>query len=256
MSNTIRLKPPGRNLAVLVARAAAETAHGLTGTNLMVVSHDEWRRSLVTQSMFDCRCSPEMKIPPPWAPRRNLGNGTPTQHPKTTRQSGGIVPRTCTICNHTDKEAINQELVNGTAFRHIAERTGTSTTALQRHKKEHMPVSLALAKEAGDVAQADDLLAKLVSLQDKALNILGQAEQCGDLRTALMAVREVRATMELVGKVTGELNNKREVDVKVYGRFVIGTGYGEPEEPEAPGRGSRVVNGHVVDGLPPRVRAE
>ena len=149
------------------------------------------------------------------------------------------MPQTCSICRHSERGAINGALVDGEPFRHIAERTGTSTTALQRHKKEHMPVSLALAKEAGDVAQADDLLAKLVDLQDKALNILGRAEQCGDLRTALMAVREVRATMELVGKVTGELINKREVDVKVYGRFVIGTGYGEPEEP-------MVVEGQVV----------
>ena len=66
--------------------------------------------------------------------------------------------RTCTICIHGDKETINQELVNGTAFRHIAARFDTSTGALQRHKQEHLPASLAQAKEAEDVAQADDLL--------------------------------------------------------------------------------------------------
>ncbi len=142
------------------------------------------------------------------------------------------MPRTCTICSHADKESINQELVNGTAFRHIAARFDTSTGALQRHKNEHMPVSLALAKEAGDVAQADDLLAKLVGLQDKALNILGQAEQAGDLRTALMAVREVRAPMELVGKVTGEMIRKQEVAVtqNQVVHFVVGKGYVEPSE--------------------------
>ena len=109
-----------------------------------------------------------------------------------------------------------------------------------------MPVALALAKKAGDVAQADDLLAKLVGLQDKALNILSQAEQAGDLRTALMAVREVRATMELVGKMTGELVHKQEVnlDTRVQWRFVIGGGW-EGEEQD-----SRVTNGRVVDEIP------
>ena len=143
-------------------------------------------------------------------------------------------------------KAIDQALVAREAFRHIAARFGTSTGALQRHKNEHMPVSLALAKEAGEVAQADDLLAKLVGLQDKALNILGQAEEAGDLRTALMAVREVRATMELVGKVTGELVHKQEVNpnTSVHWRFVIGKGWEEEDQD------TRVVNGHVVDEIP------
>ena len=86
------------------------------------------------------------------------------------------MPRTCTICSHTDKESINQELVNGTAFRHIAARFDTSTGALQRHKNEHMPVSLALAKEAEEVALADDLFGQLVQLQGKAGSILTTAE--------------------------------------------------------------------------------
>ena len=59
MSNRMKLQPVGRNLKVLVARAAAETAHGLTGVNMMMVSHDPWCPTLMSQSMFDCRCSPE-----------------------------------------------------------------------------------------------------------------------------------------------------------------------------------------------------
>ena len=59
MSNNFRLNPPGRNLRVLIARAAAETAGGMTGANMMWVLHDNWCPALVSQSMFDCRCSPE-----------------------------------------------------------------------------------------------------------------------------------------------------------------------------------------------------
>ena len=122
--------------------------------------------------------------------------------------------RTCTVCAHPDKEAINKELVNGTPYRHIAARFDTSTGALQRHKQDHLPVALAMAKEAEEVAQADDLLGQLVGLQGKALSILDTAEQAGDLRVALAALREVRATMELVGKVTGELVSKKELTAK------------------------------------------
>lgn len=64
MSNTRKLKPPGRNLAVLVASAAAEVQHGMTGANIMWVAHDNWCPTLMSQSMFDCRCSPEMTVQP------------------------------------------------------------------------------------------------------------------------------------------------------------------------------------------------
>ena len=183
------------------------------------------------------------------------------------------MPRTCTICSHADKEAINNELVNGTAYRHIATHFDTSTGALQRHKNEHIPASLAQAKEAEDVAQADDLLGQVMALQAKALSILAKAEQGDDLRTALMAVREARATMELVAKITGELVHKQETSLKtdVEWTFVIGEGYVDKDEweateawrkewkakrAEAAGQSSRVVNGTVLGHLPPAVGAE
>lgn len=152
------------------------------------------------------------------------------------------MPRTCTICSHGDKEAINKELVDGVSLRNIAKRFDTSAPSLFRHKQDHLPVALALAKEAGDIAQSDDLLSRLVDLQDKAVNILDKAEKAGDMRTALMAVREVRATMELVGKVTGELVNKQHVEVQAsVVTFVIGQGYVDrPDEPE-----ETVVQGEV-----------
>ena len=64
MSNRKRLNPPGRNLKVLIARAAAEVAHGLTGVNMLVVRHDNWCPALVSQSMTKCVCSPEMAFEP------------------------------------------------------------------------------------------------------------------------------------------------------------------------------------------------
>ena len=117
------------------------------------------------------------------------------------------MPRTCTVCCHTEREAIDGALVTGDAFRHIAARFDTSTGALQRHKAEHLPVTLAKAAEAMEVANGDSLLEQLQSLQSKALSILASAERAGDLRTALIAVREVRGVLELVARITGELSN-------------------------------------------------
>jgi hypothetical protein len=71
------------------------------------------------------------------------------------------MPRSCTICTHRERPAIDEALVAGEPFRNIAERFGTSLAALVRHKTDHLPPHLAKAKEAKEVAQADSLTAEL-----------------------------------------------------------------------------------------------
>jgi hypothetical protein len=61
------------------------------------------------------------------------------------------------------------------------------------------------AKEAEEVAQADDLLEQVRNLQTHALDILGHAEESGDLRTALAAISQARGNLGLLGKLAGEL---------------------------------------------------
>ena len=133
--------------------------------------------------------------------------------------------RTCTICTHSDLGLIDAALVAGEAYRSVAKRFEASAPAVYRHQQDHLPVALAKAKEAGEVAHGDSLLDQLQSLQTKALAILARAEAAGDLRTALGAIREVRSTLELVAKITGEMRDKgdREQPVQVF--FHIGKGY-------------------------------
>ncbi len=53
------------------------------------------------------------------------------------------MPRVCSICAHTETEAIDRALVDGGSFRSIASRFGVSTMALQRHKNSHLSQLLA-----------------------------------------------------------------------------------------------------------------
>ncbi len=125
------------------------------------------------------------------------------------------MPRVCTICNHPDRAAIDAALLAGEPYRHIAARTDTSTGALQRHKEEHLPVTLVRAREAEDAAHADDLLAQVRDLQSRALAILDTAEAAGELRTALAAIREARGNLELLARLLGELQEGATVNVLV-----------------------------------------
>ena len=129
------------------------------------------------------------------------------------------MPRTCTICNHRDREAIERSLLAGESFRNIATRTGTSPSALVRHRADHLTASLVKAHEAKDVARAGSLLEDVRSGEGRAERLYSAAEgilvrslEAKDLRTALMAIREARGVMgearqymELRGELSGEL---------------------------------------------------
>lgn len=53
-----------------------------------------------------------------------------------------------------------------------------------------------------EVAEGLDLLAQVRELQRRALDLLDQAEQAGNLRAALSAIREARGNLALVASLT------------------------------------------------------
>jgi hypothetical protein len=118
------------------------------------------------------------------------------------------MPRTCTICTSPEREAINQALVASEPYRHIAARFGTSTGALQRHKADCLPVVMVKSEQARQVAHADDLISQVKGLRSKAIGILMKAEASGELKTALMGIREARACIELLAEMEGEINRQ------------------------------------------------
>jgi hypothetical protein len=52
-------------------------------------------------------------------------------------------------------------------------------------------------------------------LQERALDILGKAEEAGELRTALGAIREARGNLELLAKLLGELDERPVVNLNL-----------------------------------------
>ena len=121
--------------------------------------------------------------------------------------------RRCTICTHKKREEIDSALVARDPFRTIADRFGVTKTSLIRHSDDHLPASLVKAQEAAEAAQADNLLAQVCDLRDKALSVLESAENADDLRTAIAAIREARGCVELLGKLAGQLNDAPTVNL-------------------------------------------
>jgi transposase-like protein len=125
------------------------------------------------------------------------------------------MPRQCTICGQAEREAIDSALVAGEPYRNIAERFGTSATALVRHKTDHIPASLSKAKYAEETTHADSLLEQLLSLNRETLAILKQARAGDDNELALKAIARAEKQIELQAKLLGELQEGATVNVVV-----------------------------------------
>jgi len=130
------------------------------------------------------------------------------------------MPRPCTVCTHKDVENINKRLLGGEIYRTIADDTGLSETALKRHKAEHIPNAAAKAAKAVEVAKADGLLEDIKGLREKAMGILQKAEESGDLKTALLGIREARGCLELLAKVEGQLNDRSQINILINPEWI------------------------------------
>ena len=122
------------------------------------------------------------------------------------------MPRTCTICSHEHRDAMEDAFVAGQAKRRIASHHGVSERAVRYHMREHLPALVALARDAERVARADSLLDRMEALQSQTLAILDAPE---DQRTALAAIAQARRNLELIGEVTRELDRAGTVNLEL-----------------------------------------
>jgi hypothetical protein len=115
--------------------------------------------------------------------------------------------RVCSICSHPQRPEIDRALLASEPERAIAGRYGVSRAALGRHRAH-----IAAAVQAQQAMTVERLLCDLADLQQRALALLAKAEDAGDLRAALAAVREVRGVIETGAKLieTSELRKRVE----------------------------------------------
>lgn len=119
----------------------------------------------------------------------------------------------CSICIHDDLEAIDQAIVLGQqSYRDIARQYGVSKDAVARHKP-HVSRSLSQVVAARQTAGATSAYDRLEELYTTGMRVLAAAEADGKASLQLGAIRELRATVETLAKITGELDERSTVQV-------------------------------------------
>ncbi len=125
------------------------------------------------------------------------------------------MPRVCSVCKHERRADIDAALLAEEPLRNIAQRYGTSATALHRHKDGHVSQRLAKAKDAEEITQADTLLERLIELNTETRAVLADAKLEGNGVLRLQAIARLEKQFELEGKLLGELQSGPVVNVTV-----------------------------------------
>lgn len=125
------------------------------------------------------------------------------------------MPRTCTVCVHSERTVIDEALLAGEPNRRIAAQHGVSEQAVRRHKGDHLPGHLVKAHEVEEVADADTLLSRLRGLNRETAAILKEAREGGtkDNELALKAIARVEKQIELEGRLLDVLNDRPQINL-------------------------------------------
>ena len=120
--------------------------------------------------------------------------------------------RPCTICTHPQRREIDTLLATGTSAAEAARSFHLGERSMRRHADTHLPAALVQAAQTDDDARDLDVLNEAKTLYWRTKRILADAD---DAKTSLAAIREARPTLELLGKLLGDLDDRPQVNVLI-----------------------------------------
>jgi hypothetical protein len=119
------------------------------------------------------------------------------------------------VCTHPDRDAIDRAIVGGQVKSGIERQFGLSKDSVRRHESAHLNPSLVKMAEKREERRAASLLDRVEDLYNEAREVLETAKANEQGAVSVTAIRELRATLELVGRLTGELHNSPGTVVNV-----------------------------------------
>lgn len=126
----------------------------------------------------------------------------------------------CEVCTHPDKNVIEERMLTGVSVRKIADEFDIGRMSVQRHRHNHLPHSLVKSKKLQEMQAADDLVTRIESLYEKAIEIIRLAQQDKKYQPAVSAIKEARSSLELLAKISGELRTGTQINLTYSPQWV------------------------------------
>jgi hypothetical protein len=126
------------------------------------------------------------------------------------------MPAPCVTCADPRREEIDAALVLGQeSLRALARRYGHDRSSLKRHADRHLSAALVTVAADRETAGATTALDRLEQLYADARQVLEAAKAGGQGNLSLAAIGRLTNLVELLAKLTGELDDRARVDVTV-----------------------------------------
>ena len=116
--------------------------------------------------------------------------------------------RTCSVCAHPDRDSIDIALVEGKPLRNIAKQYALSASSLHRHAQSHLPETVKAAYVVQEQGHAVELLSRVEGLISEAEGLLKHGKKEKQAKAWASGISELRKTIELLARVTGELDER------------------------------------------------
>jgi hypothetical protein len=121
------------------------------------------------------------------------------------------------IESHPQRNIIVKRLASGEEYSEIVRDFPDITwDDLDYYKQRKLPEIISKSndlKAEVESLKGTDTLAEVRALKTKAIDILEQAQKAGDLKTALMGIREARGCLETCLKAEGQLKDGPQITI-------------------------------------------
>ena len=114
------------------------------------------------------------------------------------------MPKYCKVCRADNVKEIDKAIIEGETLQSIADKYNFHISTLSRHK-QHIADKINTYSVLANAQEGGIVLQRIDDLMQRANILLDKAELSGDIRTALIAIRETRGCLELLAKATGQL---------------------------------------------------
>jgi hypothetical protein len=128
---------------------------------------------------------------------------------------GKTMPRKCLVCESQETRNIDEMLVNRVSISEISRTFKIPYHSIDRHKKNHVSKTLTKAKHAEEVTAATSLLGRVERIMARCESIAEAATRERDWSPAIAASRELRGCLELLGRLSGELQRGTQVGIQI-----------------------------------------
>jgi len=128
------------------------------------------------------------------------------------------MPQPCSVCRHPEKASIEESLLrNKFSLRILASRVGVSPWALHRHKA-HLAIEVVKAIE---ISGAASILSRVEGILAEVKEVTAAARARKDWNAAIAALREERACIGVIGRVTGEITSPQGGNLHLHKHVTI-----------------------------------